>query len=146
MSTETKITDDAIAAHNAKYAAPVGPEPVPPVDYKAMYEAKLEETERLNAIITAGRIAASAPANKSHKPVVTAQRLRAMVGDATFLGMSRTEKLVALGVDPATPDDVLLKGWGRGNDGRFAQDLMKTDPRKYGLLKEAALALNLYGK
>jgi hypothetical protein len=150
MSTDNKIiieqlSADAIAAHNAKYAAPVGPEPVPPVDYKALYEAKIEETDRLNAVITAGRIAASAPANKSHKPVVTTQRLRAMVGDATFLGMSRTEKLVAIGVDPATPDDVLRRGWGRGNDGQFAQDLMKTDPRKYGLLREAAIALNIFG-
>jgi hypothetical protein len=61
-SVTEQLAADAIAAHSAKYAAPVEPEPVPPVDYKALYEAKIEETDRLNAVITAGRIAASASA------------------------------------------------------------------------------------
>jgi hypothetical protein len=144
-STEVSLTEQIVKAHaEAAIAAELAAKP--PVDFQTLYQEKVEEVDRLNAVITAGRIAASAPANKSHKPVITTQRLRAMVGDATFLGMSRTEKLVALGVDPKVSDDVLRKGWGRGNDGQFGSDLMKTNPREYGLLKEAAIALNIYGK
>jgi hypothetical protein len=151
MSTETKepsITQQVIDASKAEadaLAALIAPPIAPPTDFEKLYEEKVLENERLNAVLTASRIATSAPANKSHKPVITTARLRAMVGDAAFLGMSRTERIVALGGDVSVTDDALRKGFGRGNDGKFAQDLHKSDPRRYGLLREMAIALNIFG-
>jgi phosphoglycerate dehydrogenase-like enzyme len=143
----SNITEEAIAtaAQATAEAEALAALTAPPSDYKALYDEKTAEVDRLNAIITAGRIAATTPANKSHKPVITTARLRAMVGDAAFVNMSRTERIVGLGGDVSVTDDTLRKGWGRGNDGKFAQDLHKTDPRKYGLLREMAIALNIFG-
>jgi hypothetical protein len=142
--TEASLTEQIVKAHaEAAVAAELAAKL--PVDFQKLYEEKVEENDRLQNIITSARIASSAPVNKSHKPSVTVARLRATLGDAVFHGMSRNEKLVSLGVDPKVSDDTLRKGWGRGNDGRFASDLMKTNPREYGLLREAAIALNIYG-
>lgn len=147
MTIETKepsLTEQIIKARaEANAAAELAAKP--PVDFEAMYNEKVEENNRLQNIITSAKIASSAPVNKSHKPAVTVARLRATLGDAVFHGMSRFEKLTSLGAPTDVSDDTLRKGWGRGNDGRFASDLMKTNPRQYGLLKEAAIALGIYG-
>jgi hypothetical protein len=148
MSIETKepsITQQAIATADAEQAAAEALA-APPTDYEALYNEKVAENDRLSSVIAASRIATSAPANKSHRPAITAARMRAMVGDAAYLNMSRTEKLVALGVDPASAsDDLLRRTFGRGAAGSVGADLHKTSPARYGLLREAALALNIYG-
>jgi hypothetical protein len=154
MSIETKelsvteqIAADAIAAHNAKYAAPVEPVPVTPSDYQKLYEAKVAENETLTAVIAASRVAANTPQNKgSVKAVITCERLRAMVGDLAYNQMPRASKIVALGGDPNTSDETLKKLFGRGNDGKLAADLQRSDPRSYATLREVALGLNLYAK
>jgi hypothetical protein len=150
MSTEAitaeSVTAEAIAAHTAKFAVAPVAAPVTETDYQKLYEQKVEENDRLSAVIAASRIATSTPANKSHRPAITAARMRALVGDAAYLNMSRTEKLVALGVDPASAsDDLLRRAFGRGAAGSVGADLHKTSPARYSLLREAALALNIYG-
>src|SRR5216683_1217608 len=140
MSTDNKsiteqIAADAIAAHEAKHNPPAEPVPVTPSDYQKLYEEKSAEVDTLNAVIAASRVATNTPAGKSFKPVITADRLRAMVGDLAYHKMPRKDKIVALGGDPATSDEVLKKAFGRGNDGVFANDLHRSDPRKYSLYR-----------
>jgi hypothetical protein len=145
MTTENKTLSEQIIESNKTAQTAAEEAALPPVDYKALYEQKSEEVDSLNAIITASRAATRIPANQSHKPSITAERFRAQVGDVAFLNMTRAQKLMGVGVDPATPDDVLHQGWGRGNDGKFAQDLMKSDPKKYSSLRQAAIVLGIFG-
>jgi 5-enolpyruvylshikimate-3-phosphate synthase len=83
--TEASLTEQIVKAHaDAAVAAELAAKP--PTDFEALYNAKVEENDRLQAIITSARIASSAPVNKSHKPAVTCARLRATLGDAVFHG------------------------------------------------------------
>jgi hypothetical protein len=137
--TEPGITEAQEAEARAALIAP-------PTDYQKLYEDKVAENEMLTTVIAASRVATSTPANKSFKPVITADRLRAMVGDLAYHKMPRHDKVVALGGDPTTSDEVLKKAFGRGNDGVFANDLHRSDPRKYALYRELAIGLGLYAK
>jgi len=115
-----------------------------PSDWENLYSQQKLENERLQAVITATR-SARAAAPQSVKPAMTAERLRASVGDLALLKMSRDEKLQSLGVDPASvTDDGLHKLFGRGNDGKAAAELSKVNPGRYGLLREAAVLLGRY--
>jgi hypothetical protein len=118
------------------------------VDYRELYEAQQAEIESLNAVITAARLnGASTPASKvdDRRPAVTAERFKRMIDPVTFLRMSRNEKLAGIGVDPASVSDERLKTlFGRGTDGREAQELAKVNPYRHRLLREAADILNLY--
>jgi hypothetical protein len=60
--------------------------------------------------------------------------------------MTRAEKLAGIGVDPSTSDDLLRRIFGRGADGAVGNDLMKSSPARYRLLKEASLILDIYGR
>jgi hypothetical protein len=115
-------------------------------DYKALHIEAQAEVERLNAIISAGRFTPQTNHPlKDAKPSVTSARLKAMVGPVKFLQMTRSEKLVGLGLNPAEVDDEFLKRcFGRGNDGKAAQELYKSNPFRYRQLREAADILSIY--
>ena len=116
------------------------------LDYKALYEGQAAKTAQLEAVIAAGRLQSSTAKGDDRKPAVTAQRLKAMLGPVGWLNSTRDEKLVGLGLNPREVDDNLLKKlFGRGNDGKAAQDLHKQNPYRYRVLKEASEALDVYG-
>lgn len=140
--TEIKIDTPTEAEAAALAALTTTPKP----DYEALYNEKTAEVERLQTVLTAGRLAANRPDNRSSKPQITAERVKALVGNAGLLKMSRAEKLASIGVDPnSVTDELLRRIFGRGADGAVGQDLMKSDPARYGLLKQAAIILNIYG-
>ncbi|HMH13270.1 MAG TPA: hypothetical protein VK578_09195 [Edaphobacter sp.] len=123
-------------------------QPVPSaVDWQALYLEQKEQTDLLQNVITAARIGQSSnPANKDAKPAITAERFKRMVDPVEFLRMTRDNKLRGLGIDPASiTDETLRQLFGRGNDGKLAGDLSKSNLGRYYLLKEAALVLNIYG-
>lgn len=114
-------------------------------NFEELYEAQKLENTRLANLLTASRVSSSA-APKSVKPSITADRARAMVGALAWQKMTRDERLISVGVDPkSVTNEGLRKIFGRGNDGSIGQDLMKTSPSRYSALKEAALAVGVYG-
>jgi len=115
-------------------------------DYEALYSESQAENERLKAVITAARLAPVADKpGKDLKPAVSAERLKAMLGQHGINKLTRTEKIVALGLDPAGVDDSFLRRcFGRGNDGSAASELHKTSPLRYRQLKEASLLLGIF--
>jgi hypothetical protein len=116
------------------------------IDYEALYLAEKAEKEQAHAVLAATRSQTASSANANQKPVITADRFKATVGPVAFLNMTRDAKLRGMGADPAAiSDDGLYALFGRGNDGKLAQDLMKSNPGKYRTLKEYALVLNIYG-
>ncbi len=116
-------------------------------DYKLLYEQQQAELESLKNLVAATRItqqSAGTP-DKDRKPVVSADRARALVGELAWSRMTDAQRIASLGIDPGTLDHGLLRrAFGRGGDSRLAQDLYKTSPFKYRTFKEAAIALNIY--
>jgi hypothetical protein len=148
LTVTEQIAADAVARHKAKYDPPVEPEPVKPSgDYENLYLAQKEETERLKNVLAASRLS-TAPATgnrQATKPAVTADRVRALVGPVGVLKMTRSEKLQSLGLEPASVDDGYLRRlFGRSNDGTAASELMKQNPSRYLILREAAKILNIF--
>lgn len=122
-------------------------EPIPEqADYKRLYEAQNERIRHLEDVISAGRMQpVTDHPLKDAKPASTAAQVRAQWGAVRFLNATRAEKLTALGVDPNGVDDNLLqKGFGRGNDGKVAGELMRMSPLRYRQLKESAIILGIY--
>ena len=118
-------------------------------DYENLYREQRAENERLKAILDAARLSSAssgAPAARPNaKAAVSADRVRTLLGPVGFLNSTRSEKLMALGVDPASvTDDGLRKLFGRGADFQAAQDLQRSNPERYAVLKQCALILNLY--
>jgi hypothetical protein len=122
----------------------------PPTDYQLLYEESRAENERLGKVLQAARLGNTPSAShpqQDAKPAVTAERFKALVGPVQFLKMTRFEKLVGLGLDPATVDDEYLrKVFGRGADGKYGQELFKTNRLRYRELKNAADILDIYGR
>lgn len=118
---------------------------VTPSDYELLYQEQRQENERLKALLTVARVSGT-PGNTqtSTRPVVTAERVEATLGRAAFLNTSRSEKLQAIGLDPSVTDEYLRKLFGRNADFKAAQDLHKTSPGKYALLREGAKILNIF--
>jgi hypothetical protein len=118
----------------------------PAVDFEALYRAEKLEKESLQNLQAATRSqSTTAHPSLNTRPSMTADRVRAINGLGTVHQMSRAQKLQALGVDPSTiSDDGLRALFGRKQDGKLAQDLFKTNPGRYRLLKECADILNLY--
>ena len=148
MSEESKITADAIAAHAEKFAEPEPPV-VTPSDYERLYAESREENARLNAVLAAARIStrpSSEHPQKDLKPAITAARFKASISPVDFLKLSRDQKLLGIGLDPAGVDDGYVRRvFGRGADSALGVELMKTSPLRYRQLKEAAEVLGLYG-
>jgi hypothetical protein len=60
--------------------------------------------------------------------------------------LTDAQKIAALGVDPSTVNLVEAKKiFGRGADAQLGIALMKSDPTRYKVLKESALATGRYG-
>jgi hypothetical protein len=115
-------------------------------EYEALYGEVQAENERLKAVIAASRIApVTEHPLKDAKPSITAERVKALVGQHGVNKMTRSEKLASLQIDPTSVDDTLLrKCFGRGNDGSAALELHKTSPLRYRQLKEASLLLGIF--
>jgi hypothetical protein len=144
---ESNITAEAIAAHTAAHAAPVEVPTAPPTDFEAISNELRAENERLKSVLAAAKISSTPTAanQKSAKPVLTAERFKALVGPVAVLQMTRQEKLSGLGLDPSSvSDDYLKQVFGRGADGAFGQELIRTSPQRYYLLREAAIILGIY--
>jgi hypothetical protein len=129
-------TTSTTTSHNADFTGSM--------DYEALYLAQKEQNEALQGVLLATRSQAVTANPLNTKPSVTSDRVRAIHGDG-FHKLSRAQKLQSLGVDPVSISDDGLKAlFGRGNDGKLAQDLAKTNMGRYRLLKECALILNIY--
>jgi hypothetical protein len=117
-----------------------------PSDYEKLYEEQRVETERLQGLLAISRIGNAQTNHKpSVKPVVTAERARAVLGPVGFLNTGRDDRLRAVQVDPASiTDEGLRKLFGRGADFKAAQDLQRSNPGRYAALREGAKILNLY--
>ena len=136
LATEGILDPEAIA--------PVPAVSVSESQYKQLYEAQKLETERANALLTAAR-STTAVAPQTIRPAMTADRVKATLGDLAVYKLTRDQKLQSLGIDPASiTDQALSQLFGRGNDGKLGADLVKSNPRQYFLLREAAMLLNLY--
>ena len=115
-----------------------------------MYEDQRSENERLQSVLDAARLRqrneaqSESARNRDRQPGLSVERLKAQTGALRYQQMSRAERLTALGVDPATSDDLLRQLFGRGNDGKLAADLKKADPHKYRVLREGAIATGTY--
>jgi hypothetical protein len=149
MSTLTdteNITAEAIAKHEAKFAAPVVA--VVPIisDHEAIAADLRAENTRLKASLAAVRTGTTGSDTSGGKPTITAARFRAEVGLNNLRGMPREDKLRGLGLDPASVDDNHLERlFCIGNDGTAVAELMRASPRRYKELKEAANLLGIYG-
>lgn len=119
---------------------------VQPSDWETLYAESQEENTRLKAVISSARLAPTADhSGKDLKPAVTFERLTALLGTHGVNKLTRSEKISALGENPANIDDAFLhKCFGKGNDGSAAADLFKTSPLRYRTLKEISKALQLY--
>jgi hypothetical protein len=149
MSTLTdtaNITAEAIAKHEAKFAAPVVAAVVTETDHELIAADLRAENIRLKASLAAVRTGATGSDTSSGKPTITAARFRAEVGLNNLRGMPRDEKLKGLGLDPSSvSDDHLERLFCIGNDGTAVAELMRASPRRYKELKEAANLLGIYG-
>jgi len=117
----------------------------PTNDWQQLYESQQKRVEELERIIAAGRINQT-PVDKNWKPAMTAERLRALWGERRYNTSSETDRLTAIGVEPNIDRGLLVRLFGlasQGNDGREATELMRTNPARYRLLKEAAKALRI---
>ena len=123
------------------------PIPESQIDWQQMYEQQRKETEKLRTILTAAKVGTATSASlQGNKPEITAAHLKASLNPVQFLNLSRDEKLRALKIDPTTvSDDDLHRIFGRGANGAIGADLMKVNPGRYRLLREAAQILNIYG-
>ncbi len=113
-------------------------------DYAKLYHETQEQLAQANAIIAASNSASSSAPGKSVQPKLTAQRLRATVGELGWLNMSRADRLMAIGCDPSISDDFLRKVFGRNSVGTVGRDLQRTDPSRHALLREAAHCTGMY--
>ncbi len=138
------------ATRNAQTAYPESAsieEPATPNDWKVITEAQNAKIAELERIIAAGRIGEHPSSPKDGRPAMTADKLRALWGDKRYLhGSTEAEKLTAIGVEPTVDRGLLLTLFGKaseGNDGKAAQELMKANPARYRLLREAARVLRI---
>ena len=148
MSTLTdteNITAEAIAKHEAKFAAPV----VTPVvsDHEAIAADLRAENDRLKASLAAVRFGTTPSDGRNNgKPAVTAQRFIAEVGINNLRSLSADEKIRGLGQDPASVSlDHVERLFCLGNDGTAAAELMRVSPKKYRELREVAHLLGIFG-
>jgi hypothetical protein len=140
------ITAEAIAVHEAKFAAPVVAA-VTENEHEIIAADLRAENTRLKASLAAVRLGTT-PSDGSNngKPLISAARFRAEVGLSSLRGMPRDQKLQGLGLDPATvSDDHMERLFCLGNDGVAAAELMKASPKRYRQLREAADLLGIFG-
>ena len=83
------------------------------------------------------------PAHNSSKGA--AERARRQVGEAAWSKMTTAQRIESVGGDPATDRNLLLQLFGRGADARLVSDFSRTNPARYNLLREIAIASSTYG-
>ena len=102
------------------------------------------EIKRLTDLLSAVDQRPSRSGWESKVPEVTVSKLEQQIGSTRLHhGLSREQKLSALGVDPNTTDARLAQLFGGKADSAAANDLHKTDPVQYRKLREAAILLQI---
>jgi hypothetical protein len=149
INTPDGLTDleRQVAEASATYKPfePILPTPTPS-DWQHLADERQAEIDRLNSIITAGKLAPSTPhPQQDARPALTCEQLKARVGALNWHKMTDAEKIAGLGQNPNEIDREFLKRlFGRGNDGRTVSDLAKSSPLRLRQLREVSKALNLY--
>jgi hypothetical protein len=110
------------------------------------YQQYVEEKQRrelaesqLNALKTSRTNSNTQAAAK-----VSTQVVRARMGGDWFR-LTDAQRLAAIGADPNTDRELLRKLFGRGAQSSFVVDFSKAQPQRYADLREAALAVGIYG-
>jgi len=114
-------------------------------EYYHLYNQEKKARETAEAQL--GAVRENREAKADTRTVESMEQVRERVGRAMWFQFSESQKLTALGLDPATVDKNQLRSlFGAKSDGAYAVDFMKTSPYRYRQLKQAALALNITGK
>jgi hypothetical protein len=110
-----------------------------------LYLAAQKENELLKAQL--GAVRENKVARTDTRTVDSMERVRDLMGRATWYQLSRDQKVASLGVEPSSVDHVQLrKLFSKETDSGYAVDFMKTNPFRYRQLREVAKALDVTGK
>jgi hypothetical protein len=121
-------------------------QPNPTINYQELYAQERQRREDLEATLVAARIQPAQAAPGADIKPKTFEQARAQVGLARWHRMSNSDKLVALGQDPAQDLGFVRQLWGRGADPRLSADLFKSNPLAYRRTRECAHALGIFGQ
>jgi hypothetical protein len=115
--------------------------------YKAMYEREREQREIVENTLQSIRAQGQKSSTSAGGPPVSAAQAQARAGAHEWNHrLTDSQKIAALGVDPSTVNLAAAKKiFGRGADAKLGIDLMKSDPSRYKVLKQVALATGRYG-
>jgi len=116
------------------------------IDYAELYKQERQRREDLEATLAAARIQPTQQAPGADIRPKTFEQARAQVGLARWHRMSNSEKLISLGQSPEQDLGFVRQLWGKGADPRLSADLFKSNPVKYRQTREAAHALDYFGR
>jgi hypothetical protein len=117
----------------------------PSAEWERIVDQQNKKIRELEEVLAAGKYIPTPSIDRDIKPK-TFDQTRAQVGEMRWFKMSEAERLQAMNQDPNQDRGLLLKLWGKGADPRFSQDLFKTNPKKYRETREAARALDVFGR
>lgn len=118
---------------------------IPPSDFEELYKQSKADQAALQAVVAAAQIGRPA-GGPNPQPVMTDARLRGTLSQLEYRNLSRDARVSAYGLDPATVKDSLLFDlFGRGNDGKAAQELQRANGGRYSLLKQVAITTGIFG-
>jgi hypothetical protein len=114
--------------------------------YKALYEAEKQKRElaegTLNNIRTSQHKVSS---SDNTRPAITAEQARARMGLRAWNALTTTQRVAALGVEPSAENlEAAAEVFGRSAPTTLANDLMKSNPARYRMLREVAHASGSY--
>lgn len=119
---------------------------VQPQQWEALFESSQARVKELEAVMAAARINQAQTPKDDSRPVLSAERVKSMLGTHALNSMTHNQRLASLGLPPdAYSRDFLLKAFGRGADGAVGNELFRSSPRKYREAREAALITQAYG-
>jgi len=116
-----------------------------PSEWQALYMQEKKRREDTEAILNAARVRPAQPIPGADVKPKTFEQARAQVGVTRWNHtLTNSDRLLAMGQDPNQDLGFVRQLWGKGADPRIAQDLFKSNPKKYRETKEAALALGIW--
>lgn len=115
--------------------------------YRALYESEKVKRELAESTLAGIRANQQNVSGKDNtRPAITTEQAKARMGLRAWNAQSTAQRVAALGVEPSAENlEAAKKVFGRGAPTALANDLMKSNPARYRLLREVALASGSYG-
>jgi hypothetical protein len=115
--------------------------------YKKLYEAERQQREIVENTLQSIRTQGVKSSTSAGGPPVSAAQAKARAGAHEWNHrLTDNQKIAALGIAPdSVSTKEAAKVFGRGADTKLATDLHKSDPSRYRILREVAIAVGSYG-